>query len=420
MSSVVFAEQFYYPEGWGGAQLPRDLTIHLARRGARIEVVCGTDQYAPGEGDQGEDPRRFGVVITRTPRLLSGTIHQRKLLKQLVFYAAGLPLLLLGRAPDLFITQTNPPLLVPLVALTALIRRRPFVIIAQDVYPEVMFAHGMAHPDRLSGRLLTGLFSWAYRRATKVVALGEVMAQRLVHKGVHPDRIEIISNWATGDEAIVRDDRNELRQAWGLGGKFVILYSGNIGVAHDVETPIAALRVLLRHAPNVRLVFVGKGSRLADAERAAAQAGVTHAVQFRPLVSAALLPHSIGLADVALVTLRAGFEGLVVPSKLIGYMARGVPTMYVGPYGDVEQMLMESGGGTSIRNGDAEGMAGVIRSLIEQPAQLAHMGASAQRYYEASLSRAKGLEKYAKLVQSVLARPASRSTLSDTDTGNRR
>jgi glycosyltransferase involved in cell wall biosynthesis len=244
-----------------------------------------------------------------------------------------------------------------------------------------------------------------------------MMAQRLIDKGVRPERIEIISNWATGDEAIVRDARNELRAAWGLQGRFVILYSGNIGIAHDVATPIAALRILLQSKPDARLIFVGKGSRLGDAERAVAEAA--HAVQFRSLVPAALLPHSLGLADVALVTLREGFQGLVVPSKLIGYMARAVPTLYVGPYGDVEQLLIESGGGESVRNGDAEGMARVIQRLMEQPAQLARMGAAAEHYYQSSLSRSKGLEKYQRLVESVLIRSATPGTRSDTDTGNR-
>lgn len=416
---VVFTEQFYYPEGWSGAQLPRDVTVHLARRGVRVEVICGSDQYATTEADRCEDPRCAGVIIKRTPALLGGPIHRRKLLKQLVFYAAAFPLLVFRRAPDLFMTQTNPPLLVPLVALTALIRGRPFVIIAQDIYPEVMFAHGMSRPEGLLGRLLTRVFSWAYRRATNVVALGATMAQRLICKGVHPDRIEIISNWATGDEGIVRDERNELREAWGLSGKFVVLYSGNLGVAHDIDTPLAALRILLQETADVRLVFIGQGSRLADAQRAVAEGGVAHAVQFRSLVPAALLPHSLGLADVALVTLREGFEGLVVPSKLLGYMARAIPTLYVGPYGDVEQMLVESGGGSSVRNGDARGMAQFIRSWMRHPAALRQLGAAGERYYKERLAKPQGLERYATLVQSVVTRCTSRSPRHDANTGNR-
>jgi glycosyltransferase involved in cell wall biosynthesis len=398
VKAVVFTEQFYYPEGWGGAQLPRDVTTFLARCNVRVEVICGSDKYASVDDESDGDPRSAGVVIHRIPRLLGGSTHYHKASKQIWFYLGCVPLLLFRRSPSVFVTQTNPPLVVPLVALAALVHRRPFVIIAQDIYPEVLFAHGMAARNGLWGRLLSAIFSWAYRRAAKVVALGGVMARRLASKGVHERQIAIISNWATGELSIDRSDANNLRRDWGLEGQFVILYSGNVGIAHDVETPISALRILLTHSANVRLVVIGDGSRIADAQRAARDAGVLHAVQFHALVPAARLPQTLGLAQVALVTLREGFEGLVVPSKLLGYMARGVPTVYVGPYSDVEQLLNESGGGKCVRNGDAEGLCQEILMLMVQPDRAAAMGAAALSYYHRHLSRSQGLQKYATVI----------------------
>jgi glycosyltransferase involved in cell wall biosynthesis len=403
-SRIVFAEQFYYPEAWGGAQLLRDLTTHLSAGGCAVEVVCGSDPYVPEvAGDEAEDPRARGVVIRKTPRLFGGDIHRLKLLKHLVFYACCLPLLLLRRRPAVFVTQTNPPLLVPLVTIVALLHRRPSVIIAQDVYPELLFAHGMLRANGIAGRLLRRLFGWSYRRAAKVVALGEVMRQRLIEKGAPPERVEVISNWATGAVAVDPAKADELRAEWGLEGHFVILYSGNIGISHDVETPIAALKVLLDRSPNVRLVFMGKGTRLAAAKHAAARAGVAHAVQFRPLVPSSRLPQALAVAQVALVTLREGFEGLVVPSKLFGYMSRALATIYVGPPSDAELVLRASGGGICQRNGAAAATAEAIRFLIDNPEQLRSMGAAAARYYESHLSRAIGLAKHARLIAEVAA-----------------
>jgi glycosyltransferase involved in cell wall biosynthesis len=324
------------------------------------------------------------------------------LLRQLWFYLACLPLLCLRRSPSLFVTQTNPPLIVPLVALMALLHRRPFVIIAQDIYPEVMFAHGMSAPDSIPGRMLKAVFRWAYRRAAKVVALGDVMAERLKRKGVESARIVVISNWATGAESVEHDARNTLRAKWELTGQFVILYSGNLGIAHDVETPIAALKLLLDQVSNVRLVFIGKGSRLADAQQAAAAAGVAHAVQFRPPVPADWLPQTLGLADIALATLRPGFEGLVVPSKVLGYMARGLPTLYVGPHSDIEQFLGRSQGGLSFRNGAVDELAASLQTLVSAPERLRAMGEAAERYYHATLSQSQGLHLYGEVVRSVL------------------
>jgi colanic acid biosynthesis glycosyl transferase WcaI len=399
--TLVFTEQFYYPEGWGGAQLPRDITTYLASAGCPVEVICGSEQYAAIEGQAPPDPSTVGVRIRRIIRLFAGDIHRRKLLRQLWFCAAAVPLLLFRRRPRLFVTQTNPPFVVPLIAAIGGLCRRPFIIIAQDLYPEVLVAHGMVAEKSLFARLLRAVFGWAYGRAAAVVSLGPVMSEKLMQKGVGAKRIVTISNWATGDEGVVRGPENHLRRDWGLEGCFVILYSGNIGIAHDVETAILALREVLADLPATRLVFVGKGSRLAEAERMARNTGVSHAVQFRPLVPFELLGHSLGVADVALVTLRAGFEGLVVPSKLLGYMARGIPTLYIGPPSDAQQLIDASQGGACVANQDVEGLTAHLRQMAGAPGMLARMGHSAQAYYRDNLSRAIGLERYQTLIERI-------------------
>jgi putative colanic acid biosynthesis glycosyltransferase WcaI len=401
---LVFTEQFYFPDGWAGTQLPRDLTIHLARAGYAVEVICGSDPYAPLDGDPGEDPAAAGVRIRRIGRLIAGDIHDRKLLRQIGFYAGALPRLLFSRRPAAFVTQTNPPLVVVLAAFTAWLRRRPLVIIAMDLYPEVLFAHGSLAPRSLAGRLLAGLMGAAYRRAAAVVALGPTMARRIEAKGVGRARIAVISNWATGADNAVRGAANVLRREWHLEGCFVVLYSGNVGVAHDVRTPLLALRALRDRLPTLRLVFVGKGSRFGDVERVARALGVLDLVQVRPLVPLALLPHSLGLADLALVTLRPGFEGLVVPSKLLGTLARGVPTLYIGPPGDAWTLIEESGGGVAVANEDVDGVAALLERLATEPATLERFGRSGAEYYARHLARPIGLAKYVALLASVVAR----------------
>lgn len=407
---IVFIEQFYYPEGWGGAQLPRDVTIDLARHGMDVEVICGSDQYAAVEGDNTEDPTASGVRIRRIPRLIGGDIHRLKLLRQLWFYACALPLLLIRRRPDLVVAQTNPPLVVPLAMLAALVHRRPGMIIAQDIYPEVMLAHGMLRDGAGATRLLRRVFGWAYRRARAVISLGPVMTERLLAKGVSRARIVEICNWATGEETVVRGASNRLRDEWHLDGCFVLLYSGNLGIAHDVETPIRAMQLLRERVPNLRLVFVGKGSRLEQARSLAAELGLGDVVQFRGFVPLELLPHSLGLADAALVTLLPGFEGLVVPSKLLGYMARAVPTLYVGPDSDVARFVARSGGGACVAAGDVEAFVRTVEQWVAHPEALRAAGAAAAAHYEAELSRAQGLAAYRQAVANAAgtALPVSR------------
>jgi glycosyltransferase involved in cell wall biosynthesis len=410
-NDLLFVEQFYFPEGWGGAELPRDLTSHLVRLRCDVEVVCGSDLYAPVTGDPGPDPAALGVRIRRLPSPLGGSARVGKLGRQLWFCAHLLPRLLFGRRPGLFVSQTNPPLAVPIVALVSRLRRRPYLLIAMDVYPEVIEAHGELPALGPLVRFLKALFDAAYRQADRVVALGPVMRQRLLAKGVAPGRIVEISNWSTGADGVVRGDSNDLRREWNLAGRFVVLYSGNLGIGHEFDTLLAGFARACGPVPEASLVIIGAGSRLEEARRKTVELGLADRVQFRDFVPAARLPESLGLADLAVVTLRPGFEGLIVPSKVLGYMARGLPVLYVGPRSDVDHYLERYRCGVSLRNGDVDGVCAAIVAAHADPQALKAMGEAGRAGYNADLSRERALQRYEEVIADCLgARTASPSS----------
>ncbi|MFI4869273.1 MAG: hypothetical protein ACHQDD_07975, partial [Steroidobacterales bacterium] len=126
-------------------------------------------------------------------------------------------------------------------------------------------------------------------------------------------------------------------------------------------------------------------------------------VRFSEFLPATRLPESLGLAELAIVTLRAGFEGLIVPSKILGYMARGIAVMYVGPVSDVDSYISRSGCGVALRNGDVAGVARAIVDLHADPNTLAALGDAGKRYYDAALARDHGLARYEAVVRSCLA-----------------
>jgi glycosyltransferase involved in cell wall biosynthesis len=398
---LVFVEQFYYPEGWGGAELPRDLTTYLATRGFDVEVICGADQYVPAQDDVA-NPASVGVHIRRIPSIGGGP-RRLRLLRQAWFSLALLPLLLLGRRAQLYLTQTNPPGAVVLAGIAARLRRTPLIIIAMDVYPEVVAAYGMVRADGWLWRLLRSLFRWSYRSATRVVALGPVMAERLRSKGVEPGRIVTCSNWSTGAAGIVRGNDNGLRSEWQLQGCFVLLYSGNLGVGHEFETLLEGIARARQTVPNLRLVVIGRGSRAQEVRALIEALHLTDIVRMADFLPASRLPESLGLADVALVTLRTGFEGLIVPSKVLSYMARGLPILYVGPASDIDVYLDACGCGMAVRGGDAIGVQRAVLALHADPAKLTSMGDAGRRYYDQSLAREHGLAHYQSIIQACLA-----------------
>lgn len=406
---ITFVEQFFHPEGWAGAQFPQDITATLVKAGYSVRVVCGSDQYIALRDNPGASrAEELGVSIRRVPQFPFGINWKGgRLVRQLWFCFLALPLILGSRRkPHLYVSQTNPPLIVLVVALASILRKCPFLLIAMDIYPEVVFSHGLIKEESWFGRRLSAFFGWAYRRATRVVSLGPTMSERLLRKGLDKRDIVEISNWSTGTETIVRGPANKLRKKWGLEGKMVFLYSGNLGVAHDVTSPILAMKKLQVSCPDARLMFVGAGARLSEARGLVRKMGLEDLVLFADLVPTELLPHSLGVADVALVTLQPGFGGLVVPSKLLGYMARGIPTLYIGPPSDVSCLLQLSKGGVAFGNGEIDDISRFMRGCIDCPDSLLRMGSKSERYYSRFLSKDQGLDSYKRLIDSLLVPPS--------------
>lgn len=403
MPKLLLVEQYFFPEGWGGAEIPRDIAIGMREAGFEVDVLCSRDQYAPMAEQHAEDPSSRGIRIFRVPRIFPGPVHRLKLIRILWFCLCALPRLFFHRGVDLYVTQTNPLLIVPIVAVVSSLRRKPFIIIAQDLYPEALFAAGVSGPDSLLGRALHRLFSWSYGRATRVVALGPFMRGRILDKGVRAQRIRTISNWATGDIRLRDAGENPLRAEWGLADRFVVLYSGNIGVGHEFETLLRGVQRALSAGVDAVVVFIGGGARLAEVRALVSTLGLSDRVLFKSFVPADVLPLSLGIADLAVVTLREGFQGIVVPSKLLGYMARGIPALYIGPDSDIAGMIRDADCGACCPPGDDASVADVLRRSASERALLRQWGENGRRCYAARFARELALPQYVDVVREALA-----------------
>jgi glycosyltransferase involved in cell wall biosynthesis len=239
-----------------------------------------------------------------------------------------------------------------------------------------------------------------------VVSLGPVMRERLVAKGVDPARIVHIPNWSTGSDGVVRGAGNRLLDEWGLTGKFVVLYSGNLGIGHEFDTFLDGFAAAARELPDLFLVVIGKGSRLAQFRARVDALQLAARVRFSDFVPLERMPESIGVADLALVTLREGFEGVVVPSKLYGYLSRAVPVLYVGPRSDISLAVAEARCGALAAPGDP---AAVTRALLELHAdreRLRRLGEAGRATYLDTLTAGHAMARYSALVGEVAGPPA--------------
>lgn len=403
MRRLTFVDQFYYPDASAIAQLLTELTVGLKQRGWEVGVVTSRDEYAKPERPAPVDPEKVGVEVYRTPSLAGGTIRRAKLLRQVWFYLAATLRLLAAPPPDLYVVQTTPPLIPACVALVARLKRRPYAVIAQDIYPEIVAVHGMLDPSGLAYRIVKAVIDRAYRGAVGVISLGPYMTRRLLGKGVRPEGVTEISNWGIGELA-PWSGPNALRREWGLEGRFVVLYSGNMGLGHEFETFLEGALAARAELPDLVVVFVGGGPRREEIVSWTRAHGAADWVQFRPYQPQDRLRESLGVADLSLVTMREGWAGLVVPSKVLGILAMGSPALYVGPESDVSELLERFCAGLRVSNGDVEGVKGAILRAARDEGWRKEAGERARRGYVEALHRDAMIDAYDKTFSRILAR----------------
>lgn len=389
---IVLFNRFFAPDASATSQMLADLALHLARTGRDVHVVASR---VPG--GEAREEEVGGVAVHRVANAIPGPHGlARRALAYLDYYrGARRATRRLVEPGDVVVLKTDPPLLSAAIVPLAKRRGARVVVWLQDLFPEVAREYGIAGLGGPVGAALRRARDRSLAGADTVVAVAEEMAKRVAALGV-VDRssLRVIHNWADG-RAIVPIDpaANPLRREWGLEGRFVVAYSGNLGRVHEFDTMLEAASSL-RGAPDVLFLVIGRGPRLAEVQARVRRESLAN-VRFESLQERATLARSLGAADVHLSILPPRFEGLVQPSKLYGILAAGRPTIFIGSVtGETARILGETHSGVAIATGDARALADAIVRMRDDPRGRTAMGVNAREAFEAAYDMPIALAKW--------------------------
>lgn len=408
MRRLIFINRFFYPDHSATSQILSDLAFHLASTGREIHVVASRQIY---DAPQASLPGHEIINDVSVHRVASTRFGRSALfgrsIDYLSFYrSAWHRLLQVTRPGDLLVAKTDPPL-VSLVAGAAAKRKRAGLMNwLQDIYPEVAVQLDVAF---LRGPIATGLAELrnrSLRAAEANVVVGELMGHKLETLGVPLTGIRVIPNWC--DDLAIRpliDIENPLRRAWGLQGKFVFGYSGNLGRVHESDTVVCAAE-LLRDDPRIIFLAIGGGKKFDELQAAVKQRALRGSFRFMPYQERKLLAYSLGVPDVHWLSLNPKHEGLIVPSKFYGIAAAGKPIVVIGDEnGEHARSVRKHDCGVVIAPGDAFGLAGALRRLARDSRTVRDMGARARQMLDARFSRQKAFERWRGLLDQLERAP---------------
>lgn len=382
-----------------------DLAFFLTEGGDEVTVISSRMRYDLPDAVLENRERYRGVEICRvfTTRFGRSWLPGRALDYLSFYLSATRALLCQARRGDVVVVKTDPPMLSVLIAPIALLRGCKMINWLQNLYPEVAGELGMAVAKGAIGRALARLRDGSLRTAGLNVVIGDDMAQRLRARGITPEKIAIMPNWAD-DESIrpIESAENALRAEWGLQGKFVVVYSGNLGRAHDVETLLGAAVRLKEHS-DICFLFIGGGHGITQLREQVDALDLPN-VFFRPYQPRENLSQSLCVGDVHWLSLKPGLDGLLLPSKFYGIAAAGRPVIVIGSLdGELSRLVENEHCGVAIAPGESQVLAATLSDLADNRAHCEAMGRRIRRLLDQRFSRARALERWATLLHLVAA-----------------
>lgn len=400
-NSITILSQFFYPEAASTAQLLTELALDLKQRG--IDVCVYTAQ--PSYHQRGRLPRKETYKGVQIYRLFATQFSKDqlvgRLVNQMTFSFAVLVRLFFSQARSLLLVTTNPPFLLWLAWFLRLLRRRKYVLLIHDVYPDVAIKLGYMSEHGLFASTWRRMNRRTYRRASAIIVLGEAMRRMIQKSYTHLPPIYVIHSWADGSQIRpLAKELNPFVHRHGLEGKLVVLYSGNLGQAHELETLVEAAE-RLKDLHELVILFIGEGAKKAKLMAMVEERQLSN-VLFLPPVPYEELSYSLTAGDIGVVTLERGVEGLCEPSKLYGYLAAGLAILaLVGEKSEVAEIVERYQCGYRLDPGDVDGVVETLRYLATHRGELEKMKRSARECLEHFYDRRLAVEKYLDIIRNL-------------------
>lgn len=407
--SVTIVSQAFHPDTSANAGVLTELATGLASRGVSVSVLTAQPTYTEEDRASTEPwaEQYEGVHVRRLPTTRfdrnRGTFY--RMVNELSFFIVAL-CYLLGRrlrGTDPLFLPTAPTFLPILGWLLRPLGYRS-VPIVMDLYPDMAVELGYLSETGPIYRVWEWLNQRTYPAVAQVVTIGETMEATLHDKYGTECKVTVIHNWADGDFITPQPkSENPFAEAHDFFDELTVLYSGNLGQHHDLESVIDAAIELKDDElhPEPHFVFIGEGGKKRKLEEMAAEHALDM-VTFLPYQPVEELPDSLTSGDVSVVTMEQGVEGLCVSSKFYTALASGTAILAISTSGsEIGTVVERTGCGIRVDPNQPEAVADAIRHWSRNPAEVAEMGRRAREVFEEEFSKTQALDKYEQVVSEI-------------------
>lgn len=377
--NLLIISQYFYPDLNSSGNVLTELAEDLQSYNQSIKVITGLPNYAgkdvAHEVTKNENYRGIEIKRLNYLRLSKDSTFGRVAGWFSFWLIAFIHSIRLSNIDSVLIV-THPPILPFLGILLKRFCNCKFCFLMHDIYPDVAIQIGKSNKDSIIVRIMDYITKISLRKADRVISLGNDMKERLVNKGTPAKNIVIIPNWADKTKISPGKKTNDFAIEHDLVDKFVLLYSGNIGLYYNLED-LVFVAEKLQKLEDLVLLFVGEGGKKQE---------LIELTEKKKLKNVKFLPYQpwdkynlvLNSADILIVTLQKGIEGITVPSKTYSYMASGKTIAgMISDKSDIGNLIEKSNCGFRVDPGDIEKFCKEVRRLYSNKNERERLGRNA-------------------------------------------
>lgn len=412
MKKITFVINYFYPDVASTGQLLTELCKDI-QDDFNLTVIAAQPGY-DGNGEhqkaifQESMLEKIKVIRIKLPKVNKNSKFSR--LKYIISYFILANIALIKeKNTDMIYTISQPPILGGLIGtIGKFFKKCKHVYNIQDFNPEQAKVVGFIKRKSIF-KIATAIDNLNCKYSDCVILVGndmkETLKKRFSKKGGIPRNI-VINNWTDEKDIIPLTKENEGVKKFikrnNLEGKFIVMYSGNLGLYYDLEN-IIKITEKFREEKNLAFVFIGEGAMKTSMQEFV-QSKELENVYFLPYQPKEEIKYSLNAADIHLVVNQKGIKGVSVPSKIYGVMAAGKPILGVLEKGsEAERLIKESDSGLIVEPQDYEGIANAISKFSNESNEiLENTGRSGRGYLEANLKRELSIRKYKEIFNEIL------------------
>ena len=411
--NLLIYAHYYIPDTASTGQILRELAEGMSDS-FNITIICVVPSYLGTIKDKYKTQKYYeeeinGVKVLRIRVPEFSKTNKKSRIKNVVSYFMGAmgATFKVGKMDYVF-SISQPPILGGLLGVWGKwVKHAKFIYNIQDFNPEQVLAVGYAK-SRFITDVMMAFDKFSCKRSDLVITVGrdlvETVEKRFEDKKV--PKTVMINNWIDENEIYPLPENNErvlaFKKKYGLDNKFVIMYSGNIGLYYDLENLIKVIEKFgtdnrTADGREVVFAFIGAGTVLDKLVSYVKEHNMDN-VKFIPYQDKADLIYSLNAGDVHWCVNAKGIKGVSCPSKYYGLAAAGKPVIGVLESGsEVRCLIEDTHGGLCCEPGEYDQVEKNIRWFIDNAGsnEIKDMGIRSRDNLEKNLTRDVSVRKYA-------------------------